>query len=82
MLTGPGSVLPAHHAALSLPGLPPPPPAGSLEALRAHAHAAASIHSPLLQSSAHGKICILFLRENVSYFRELILNATITLNIF
>lgn len=51
---GPGSVLPSHHSALSLGGIAPPP-TGSLEALRAHAHAAASIHSPMLQPSPHSK---------------------------
>ncbi|XP_065205520.1 arginine-glutamic acid dipeptide repeats protein-like isoform X2 [Planococcus citri] len=54
MSLGPGAVMPpTHHSGLSLPGLPPPP-SGSLEALRAHAHTAANMHSPLqLQPSPH-----------------------------
>ncbi|XP_065205477.1 arginine-glutamic acid dipeptide repeats protein-like isoform X2 [Planococcus citri] len=54
MQLGPGAVMPpTHHSALSLSGLPPPP-TGSLEALRAHAHTAANMHSPLqLQPSPH-----------------------------
>lgn len=65
---------PTHHSGLSLPGLPPPP-TGSLEALRAHAHTAANMHSPLqLQPSPHSKHLFEILVQKGLYFPIYLIN--------